>query len=264
MRKVLIGLMLVLAAALSAQADPDAVAEFYRGKVVTLYVGYGPGGGFDVMGRLLARHMGKYVPGHPEFVAQNMPGAGSLVLANYIYNRAPADGTQFGIIARNLPLIALVGGDPNVRFDPRKFTWIGSSSDFSDDAYPLMVRKDSPVKTFADLRRADGPPLVIGGTAEGSSSADVPKILQDALGIRLKLILGYPQLGGFVSRHGQRRDCRAHGRTVVGARHPPAMARARQRLPDIVDVRAEKTRSAISQCADSARAGAERRIARTH
>ncbi len=191
MRKVLIGLMLVLAAALSAQADPDAVAEFYRGKVVTLYVGYGPGGGFDVMGRLLARHMGKYVPGHPEFVAQNMPGAGSLVLANYIYNRAPADGTQFGIIARNLPLIALVGGDPNVRFDPRKFTWIGSSSDFSDDAYPLMVRKDSPVKTFADLRRADGPPLVIGGTAEGSSSADVPKILQDALGIRLKLILGY-------------------------------------------------------------------------
>jgi len=190
-RTFLTGLLLAFAAIISATADPSAVADFYRGKTITLYVGYGPGGGFDVMGRLLARHMGKHIPGHPAFVVQNMPGAGSLVLANYLYNRAPADGTQFGIIARNLPLIALVGGDANVRFDPRKFTWIGSSSDFSDDAYPLIVRKDSPVKSLADARRPDGPLLVIGGTAEGSSSADVPKLLQDTLGIRMKLILGY-------------------------------------------------------------------------
>ena len=149
MRKLVIGLMLALAAVVSAAADPNAVADFYRGKVITLYVGYGPGGGFDVMGRLLARHMGKHIPGHPAFVVQNMPGAGSLVLANYLYNRAPADGTQFGIIARNLPLIALVGGDSNVRFDPRKFSWIGSSSDFSDDAYVLIVRKDSPINSLA-------------------------------------------------------------------------------------------------------------------
>lgn len=190
-RKLAIGLLLAVTAAMSAHADPNAVADFYRGKVVTLYVGYGPGGGFDVMGRLLARHMGKHIPGHPAFVVQNMPGAGSLSLANYLYNRAPADGTQFGIIARNLPLIALVGGDANLRFDPRKFTWIGSSSDFSDDGYVLIVRKDSPVRSLADARRADGPLLVLGGTAEGSGSADVPKILQDTLGIRMKLILGY-------------------------------------------------------------------------
>jgi tripartite-type tricarboxylate transporter receptor subunit TctC len=190
-RKLLIGLCLALAVTVAAEADPNAVADFYAGKVINLYVGYGPGGGFDVMGRLLARHMGKYIPGHPDFVVQNMPGAGSLLLANYLYNRAPADGTEFGIIARNLPLISLVGGDANVRFDPRKFTWIGSSSDFSDDAYVLIVRKDSPVKSLDDARRADGPLLVLGGTAEGSSSADVPKIVQDALGIRMKLILGY-------------------------------------------------------------------------
>ena len=174
MRKLAIGLLLAVTAAMSAHADPNAVADFYRGKVVTLYVGYGPGGGFDVMGRLLARHMGKHIPGHPAFVVQNMPGAGSLSLANYLYNRAPADGTHFGIIARNLPLIALVGGDANLRFDPRKFTWIGSSSDFSDDGYVLIVRKDSPVRSLADARRADGPLLVLGGTAEGSGSADVP------------------------------------------------------------------------------------------
>jgi tripartite-type tricarboxylate transporter receptor subunit TctC len=190
-RKLMIGFCLALAIAVAAKADPNAVADFYGGKVITLFVGYGPGGGFDVMGRLLARHMGKHIPGHPAFVVQNMPGAGSLLLANYLYNRAPADGTQFGIIARNLPLISLVGGDPNVRFDPRKFTWIGSSSDFSDDAYVLIVRKDSPVKSLDDARRADGPLLVLGGTAEGSSSADVPKIVHDALGIRMKLILGY-------------------------------------------------------------------------
>jgi tripartite-type tricarboxylate transporter receptor subunit TctC len=190
-RKLLIGLCLALAVTVAAEADPNAVADFYAGKVITLFVGYGPGGGFDVMGRLLARHMSKYIPGHPDFVVQNMPGAGSLLLANYLYNRAPADGTEFGIIARNLPLISLVGGDANVRFDPRKFTWIGSSSDFSDDAYVLIVRKDSPVKSLDDARRADGPLLVLGGTAEGSSSADVPKIVQDALGIRMKLILGY-------------------------------------------------------------------------
>lgn len=192
-RKFVAGLCVALALALAVavRAEPNAVANFYRGKVITVFVGYGPGGGFDVMARLLARHMSKYIPGHPSLVVQNMPGAGSLLLANYLYNRAPADGTQFGIIARNLPLISLVGGDANVRFDPRKFTWIGSSSDFSDDAYLLIVRKDSPVTSLSDARRADGPPLVIGGTAEGSSSADVPKILQDALGIRMKLILGY-------------------------------------------------------------------------
>ena len=115
----------------------------------------------------------------------------SLLLANYLYNAPLRDGTQFGIIARNMPLIALVGGDPNVRFDPANSLGSASSSDFSDDAYVLIVRKDSPVKTMADARRPDGPPLVIGGTAEGSGSADVPKILQDALGMQMKLILGY-------------------------------------------------------------------------
>lgn len=172
-------------------AGPGSVADFYRGKVVTLIVGNGPGGGFDVVGRLLARHLGRYIPGHPAIVVQNMPGAGTLVAANYLYNLAPKDGSQFGLIERNLPLLAIVGGDPNVRFDPRQFTWIGSSSDFSDDAYVLIVRKDSPVKTIEDARRPGGPTLELGGTAAGASSADVPEILRDALGIRVKLILGY-------------------------------------------------------------------------
>ena len=119
---------------LAAPARAQTVEEFYQGKTLTLIVGNGPGGGFDVYARLLARHIGKYVPGHPSVVVVNMPGAGSLVAANYIYNVAPRDGTTFGLIARNMPLIGLLGGNSNVRFDPRKFTWLGSSSDFSDDA----------------------------------------------------------------------------------------------------------------------------------
>ena len=116
-------------------------------------VGNGPGGGFDVFGRLLARHIGRYVPGNPTVIVQNMPGAGSLVAANYLYNLAPKDGTAFGLIARNMPLLGLLGGNSNVRFDPRKFTWLGSSSNFSNDAYVLIVRRDARVSSVEDALR---------------------------------------------------------------------------------------------------------------
>src|SRR5260370_21022883 len=116
------------AAALTAQpAGAQTVEEFYKGKSVTLVVGNGPGGGFDVYARLLARHIGRYVPGHPTVVVPNMPGAGSLVAANYIYNVAPRDRTTFGLIARNLPLIGLLGQNPNVRFAPPNFASLVSS-----------------------------------------------------------------------------------------------------------------------------------------
>src|ERR1700740_2914072 len=156
------------AAALRAQpAGAQTVEEFYKGKSITLVVGNGPGGGFDVFGRLLARHIGRYVPGNPPVIVQNMPGAGSLVAANYLYNLAPKDGTTFGLIARNMPLLGLLGGNSNVRFDPRKFTWLGSSSSFANDAYILIVRKDAPVRSAGEALRPDGPQLLLGGTADG-------------------------------------------------------------------------------------------------
>jgi tripartite-type tricarboxylate transporter receptor subunit TctC len=191
--RVLLGMLcccFVLAAA-AMPARAASVADFYRGKVITIVVGFGPGGGFDVLGRLVARHLGKHVPGEPAVVVQNMVGAGTLIAANYIYNVAPKDGTQIGLIARNMPLLGLIGGNANVRFDPRKFTWLGSASDFSDDAYVLIVRKDSPVQSIEDARRPGGGLLQLGGTAVGASSADVPTLLRDALGLRMKLILGY-------------------------------------------------------------------------
>ena len=182
-----------IAAALliAPRAGAQTVEEFYQGKTLTLIVGNGPGGGFDVFARLLARHIGRYLPGHPSVVVQNMPGAGSLIAANYLYNVAPRDGATFGLIARNMPLLGLLGNNSNVRFDPRRFTWLGSSSDFSNDAYVLIVRKDSPLTVRNDALRSDGPPLVLGGTASGGGSSDVPKILHDTIGLNMRLVAGY-------------------------------------------------------------------------
>ncbi|MEA3025873.1 MAG: hypothetical protein QOF91_1158 [Alphaproteobacteria bacterium] len=165
--------------------------EFYRGKRITLTVGYGPGGGYDVFARLLARHIGKYIPGNPSVIVQNMPGAGSLIAANYLYNVAPRDGTAFGLMARDMPLLGLMAHAANVQFDPRKFTWLGSSSNFSDDAYMMIVRDDAPARSIDDMRRPGVPIMVLGGTADGATGGDVPRILQSALGLNMKLVLGY-------------------------------------------------------------------------
>jgi tripartite-type tricarboxylate transporter receptor subunit TctC len=191
LRKAFAGLCLAFAALATTHAHAQSVEEFYKGKTLTAIVGNGPGGGFDFITRLVARHITQYIPGHPSIVVQNMPGAGTLLLANYLYNIAPKDGTTFGLIARNLPMMAMTGGNANVRFDPRKMTWLGSSSNFSGDAYVLIVRDDAPIKTIEDARRPDGPALLIGGTSDGQTSADVPKILRDTLKLNMKLVLGY-------------------------------------------------------------------------
>jgi len=169
----------------------DSVEEFYRGKQITLIVGYGPGGGYDITARLVARYLGKYIPGNPTVVVQNMPGAGSMRAANTLYVNAPKDGTTIGLIARDMPLMGLLGSNPNVQFDPRKFPWLGSSSSYANDSYVLVVGPKSAVKSIADARRPDAPPLVLGGTGEGATDGDVPKILRDTIGIRIKQVLGY-------------------------------------------------------------------------
>ena len=194
-----------------APAHADAVADFYRGKQIDLIIGYGPSGGYDVYARLLARHFGKFIPGNPSVVAQNMPGAGSLRAVNYLYNLAPRDGTVIGTFSRNIPLIGLLGGNPNVQFKPRKLTWIGSSSSFVNDAYILIVRKDAPVKSIEEARRPDLPGLVLGGNAESATGNDVPIILRDTIGLHVKQVVGYPDSSAIflAIERGE-----VHGRTV--------------------------------------------------
>ena len=182
-----------LALVLPVRADP--VADFYQGRTLTLVVGYGPSGGYDLFGRMLARHLGRHIPGNPTIVVQNMPGAGSLRATNWLYSVAPRDGTALGIFARDMPLLAVLGTNRAVTFDPRKFTWLGSASDFSRDAYLLMVRADAPTHSIADARRPGAPPIVLGGTALGAAGSDVPILLRDTLGINIKLVDGYLDSG---------------------------------------------------------------------
>jgi tripartite-type tricarboxylate transporter receptor subunit TctC len=213
-------LALGLAAAI-APAKADPVSDFYRGKNIQLIVGYGPGGGYDVYARLVARFFGKHVPGAPGVVVQNMPGAGSLRAAKYIYVTAPRDGTVIGTFARNMPLLGVLKDNPNVQFDPRKFTWLGSPSSAENDAYLLFANKDAAVKTSADLLKKGGPPLVLGGTAEGATGNDVTILLKDALDLNLKMIAGYPDSGAlFLAADRKEIDGRFVGLSAVASSKP--------------------------------------------
>lgn len=211
MRNCVAAVALILAALAASQVQADPIANFYRGKQITLIVGYGPGGGYDVYARLVGRHLGRHLPGNPTVVVQNMPGAGSLRAVNYLYNVAPRDGTTLAHFARNMPLLGMLGSNPNVQFDPRRFVWLGSSSSFANDAYILIVRTDAPVKTIEEACRPGGEHLVLGGTAEGATGNDVPIILRDTIGLNVKRVVGYPDSGAlFIAM--ERGE--VHGRTT--------------------------------------------------
>jgi tripartite-type tricarboxylate transporter receptor subunit TctC len=180
----LAGLLLVFSAA-GARAQENA---FYKGKVVTVISG--ASGGYDEYTRLLAYYMGKYIPGNPGLIVRDMPGAASMASANYLYNAAPPDGLTFGSFVRAIPLAPLLG-DKSAKYDPRGFTWIGSSSSYKNDAYLLVVRKQLGIKSIADLR-SRREPLRLGSTGP-SSEADVgAHVIGDVLGLKFKLVRGYP------------------------------------------------------------------------
>lgn len=213
--------MLALSCLLASAAGADQVAEYYKDKTVKVVVGYGPGGGYDVYARQLARVLGRHIPGKPSVVVQNMPGAGSLRSVNYLYNVAPKDGTVIGTFARNMPLLAILGENKNAKFDPANFTWLGSSSSYANDVYLMWVRKDSAVKSIEDIRKPGGPTLVLAGTGEGSSGGDGPVVLRDALGLNLKQIMGYPDSSGlYLAVERKEVDGRVIGLSAVRSTKP--------------------------------------------
>jgi tripartite-type tricarboxylate transporter receptor subunit TctC len=209
-----------LAAIMPAPTRADAVADFYKGRQVALVVGYGTGGGYDVYARLVARHLGQYIPGRPTVIVQNMPGAGSLRAVNHLYNAAPKDGSVLGAFSRDMPLLSILG-HPNVRFDAGKLTWLGSSSSYGNDAYLMFTRADAQVKSIDDARRPGGPQLVLGGTADGASGNDVAAVLRDALALNLRLVAGYPDSNAlFLAVDRKELDGRLVGLSSVQSSHP--------------------------------------------
>jgi tripartite-type tricarboxylate transporter receptor subunit TctC len=174
-------------AALSFVAIARAPADdFYKGKTVTFVVGFSAGGGFDTYTRLIARHFGKHLPGNPTVVVENRTGAGSLIAANYIYNQAPKDGTVIGNWIGPLVLQQVLGNKA-ARFDGRKFGWLGVPT---PDSGVCALTKASGINTMDDWFKSKRP-IKIGGTAPGSTTDDVPNLLQAALGLPMKLVEGY-------------------------------------------------------------------------
>src|SRR3979411_959952 len=156
---IIVALTLIGLAALGPARAQDAVAQFYKGKQINLYVGSSAGGGYDTYARLLARRLRSYIPGKPTVVAQNMPGAGSNKLASYIYSVAPKDGTAIGAIFSGAILQPLLG-DP-VQHDPSKCIYRGNAN---NEVFLCPAPTDAPVKSFAE---ALGRELIVGATNEG-------------------------------------------------------------------------------------------------
>lgn len=176
--------LIALARMLVSPASADDVEEFYKGKTIRIIGGHSVGGGYDLYARLLARHLGKRIPGQPSIVVQTMTGAGGLRLTNFLYTVAPKDGTVIGTFSRSIPTIPLL--TPPGTFDARRFDWIGSMS--SETSLCLTGGK-SAVKTWQDMLTK---PVVMGGQAVGADSDIYARLYKNVLGAQVKLVSGYP------------------------------------------------------------------------
>ena len=187
LRRMSFWLSLAAAAALTASqaGAQDAIANFYRGKTITISVGFSAGGGYDLHARTLARLFGKHVPGNPTVVVKNVPGAGGLMLMNALSNTLPKDGTEFATFDRGMALEPLLDPD-KARYDSRKLNWIGSTD---NDASTCFAWHTAAVKTFDDVLQHE---LIVSGTGTAGDAVLFPRLLNDVLQTKFKVITGYP------------------------------------------------------------------------
>jgi tripartite-type tricarboxylate transporter receptor subunit TctC len=228
---------------LSVTYTVNAQTSFYQGKIVRIVVGNLAGDTHDLFARAYARSMGKYLPGNPEIIVQNMPGAGTMIAANHVYNIAKRDGLTLGSLSPAL-YYAQLTGSKEVKFDWPKFTWIGSPE---RNGHVLFMRSDSPYKTLEDIRDAKEPPRC-SATGVGTSGHDVPKLFEETLGLKFRIITGYP--GGAEQDLAMERGevhCRAITTAAFFAREPfktwykagfvrIMIQTSRQRNPKVSDV----------------------------
>jgi tripartite-type tricarboxylate transporter receptor subunit TctC len=198
------------ASALAQPAD-----EFYRGKQIRIVVGSTAGGDYDVWARLLARHMTRHIPGNPNIIVENMPGAGTLVATNHVFNVAPRDGTVIGMPSRSMPAAAVMKV-ANVRFDPVKFNWIGSPE---VNHLVMFINNASAIKQTSDLFKRE---LIVGATGLAQGITVGPNLLKNALGMKLKVVTGYRSPGD-MALAASRKEIDAFANTIggtAGARRP--------------------------------------------
>ena len=168
-----------------AAVHADPVADFYKSKRMTMYIGYSSGGGYDRYARTIARHMGRHIPGNPSITSKNQPGAGSMRLANELYNTIAQDGTAIGTVSRGIPAEVLQG-NKKARYEPRKFNWIGSAN---NETSTCVVWHTSDVRTLQDFLNK---PMVVGGTGPSADTDVFPRVLNNVVGTKLRIVTGYP------------------------------------------------------------------------
>jgi len=238
-----IWILLALVLSLVTGADLSAQSPFYQGKTVSIIVGTKTGDVYDLYARLLAQHMPKYIPGNPNIIVQNMPGAASLIAANQVYNVAKPDGLTVGAIYPALYFDQVIGRT-EVRFDWSKFSWIGSPVTSN---HLLYMRADAPYKTIGDILKASDPPKC-GATGTTSTAYYVPKLLEEVIGTKFNVVTGY-QAGQDIDLAVERGEviCRAFTITAFFAREPfhtwrnkgfvrVLMQTGRKRDPKLADV----------------------------
>jgi tripartite-type tricarboxylate transporter receptor subunit TctC len=216
-------------------------APYYEGKVIRIAVAFPPGGGYDRMARILARHLPRYIPGKPTVIVENMPGASGMIGANYVYNMAKPDGLTLGAINRVTPSAQLLKIE-GAKFDMLKYAWIGSAA---VETSVLALRADLPYKTFDDLKKAKE--INIGATGPGDTTYNFPVLIKQFLGVNLKLTTGYvatadillaterKEVDGYASAYSSIRPHIARGllRPVLRSKIPSAGI---EKLPAVEDL----------------------------
>jgi tripartite-type tricarboxylate transporter receptor subunit TctC len=179
---------MIAGCAMAGPAGASPAEDFYKGRQVNMVIGFNAGGGYDIYGRLVARHIARHIPGTPNIVIRNMPGGGSLIAANHLYNVSPKDGSEVGLFAGSIATDPLIGGTP-AKYDARKFIWLGSA--FSDTTVCVSWHESS-FKSMDDLFKRE----MITGSVGNSTTLIVPVAMNSVLGTKLKLVKGYQGSGG--------------------------------------------------------------------
>lgn len=170
----------------TAAQGAESVADFYKGRNVTLIIGTGPGGAYDIHGRLISRHLGKHIPGTPKLIVQNMPGAGSIIAANHVFNVAAQDGSVLANILNTVPLVHALG-QVKTQFDPAQFQWIGN---MAQEVYLVLVWHTAPAQSIEEAKNAK---VLMGSTSPGSLGGMYPRVLNDVLGTKFQPVAGYKE-----------------------------------------------------------------------
>jgi tripartite-type tricarboxylate transporter receptor subunit TctC len=174
---------LAVATLFAAPAHAQSVAEFYAGKSITMAIGFAPGGGYDLYGRLVARHLGKHIPGNPQIVPQNMPGAGSMRAAQHLFSLAPKDGTAIATFGRQMGITPLL--NPAAKYDGTKFTWLGS---VTNEVSTCVTWHTSKAKSWKDMLTT---PVTFAGDGPGADPDVFANLYNNVFGTKIKIISGY-------------------------------------------------------------------------